>query len=70
MGENRSNKPYDLRSLRADVEEIKERLMQLTNNLTPELYTVKNHRETNEITQKIHSYIENGHKVEIILRRV
>ncbi|HUT00059.1 MAG TPA: hypothetical protein VMY59_07070 [Candidatus Thermoplasmatota archaeon] len=70
MGEKRFNRPYGLWSLRADVEEIKERLMQLTNNLTPELYTLKNHREANEICQKIHEYIQDGHKVEIIMRKV
>jgi hypothetical protein len=70
MGDNRFNRPYGLWSLRVDVEEIKGRLMQLTNNLTPELYTVKNHREANEICQKIHRYLDQGDKVELILRRV
>jgi hypothetical protein len=70
MEEKRFNSPYGLWSLRADVEEIKERLMQLTNNLTPKLYTLKNHREASEICQKIHEYIHDGHKVEVIMRRV
>ena len=62
-------KPYGLWCLRGDIEEIKARLAQLTNNLSPELYTLESHRQANEICQRIHMYLEEGHKVEIILRK-
>jgi hypothetical protein len=62
--------PYTLGSVKEDLADIKSRLYALTNTLSPELYTVESHRQANEICQKIHMYLENGNKVEIILRKV
>ena len=68
--ENQPFTPYTLGSVKDDLEEIKARLEALTNNMTPELYTLESHRQANEICQKIHMYLEQGNKVEIILRKV
>ena len=62
--------PYTLGSIKEDLADIKSRLEALTNNMSPELYTVESHRQANEICQKIHMYLEHGNKVEIILRKV
>jgi hypothetical protein len=62
--------PYTLGSVKEDLVGIKSRLEALTNNMSPEPYTLESHRQANEICQKIHMYLENGNKVEIILRKV
>jgi len=68
--EKQSLTPYTLGSVKEDLADIKSRLEALTNNLSPELYTLESHRQANEICQKIHMYLEHGNKVEIILRKV
>lgn len=62
--------PYTLGSVKEDLADIKSRLEALTNNMSPELYTVESHQQANEICQKIHMHLEQGNKVEIILRKV